>query len=660
MNRIIKFRSLIIFIILLVFGVQGLPQVAVERSKDKIVISGVTYYVHLVKKGETIYSISKAYGITTEELIKENPLAVSGLKEGQSIRIKADLVSFATPSQSAQYPATVRDESKFIYHKLQSGETIYFLSKTYSVSENEIIQSNPGIDINKLPLGYEIAIPRKEFMNEKQVFVHQDTKAYYHKVINGETMASIARQYRLTVRELRRANRDVRFPQVGDYLRIPGMKPQEEKPVLPVAADTVPVVTEDQVVYFEKPSEFTLVRNLTGSLDVAVLLPFYLPENSRHTDIDSSKSLKGKKIYKVLNRSDDWIYPRSVGFIEMYEGILLAADTLRALGLNINIHVYDIKSDTIGVTRLIQSGKLDKMDLIIGPVHSGNLSIVASYAGNLGIPVVSPVHLSNNSVLVNHSSLFMASSSLEVAQNAIARKMRDFYNCNLVLIHSDQNEESQDIDKFRNMILNELSSTMPFEEIRLKDMIFYSRSAFGNDSINRLSHALSERTGNVVIIASEDAPVMSESITDIHTLSRKFDIDVFGYPNMRYLDNFDHKICFDLGLMIYSPYWIDYTQKDVIQFNSDFRTKFLTEPSEMSYAWQGYDIGYYFLSGLAMYGKEFISHPEIHNPDLLHTEFNFQHRTNNDGFENQKLFLIRYSNNYDLELITDDEASFVK
>jgi hypothetical protein len=438
------------------------------------------------------------------------------------------------------------------------------------------------------------------------------------------------------------------------------MKPREEKAALPVIADTVSVVPEDKVVYLEKPSELNRIKSLSGTLDVAVLLPFYLPENSRLAENDSSKSLKGKKIYKMENHSDDWIYPRSLGFVEMYEGILLAADTLRAMGMNINIHTFDIKSDTLGVTRLIASGKLDHMDLIIGPVHTSNLSIVASYAGGLGIPVVSPVQLSNNTVLENHPLLFLASSSLEVAQKAIARKMRDFYNSNFVLIHSDPEEENQDISRFRNLILNELISIMPFEEIRLKEMIFYSRSVFGNDSINRLAHALSERTGNVVIIASEDAPVMSESITDIHTLSRKFDLTVFGYPNMRYLDNLDHKICFDLGLMIYSPYWIDYTQKDVLQFNSDFRTKFLTEPSEMSYAWQGYDIFYYFVSGLAIYGKEFLSHPEIHNPDLLHTEFDFRHKTNNDGFENQKLFLIRYSKDYDLELVTDDEGSMVK
>lgn len=640
---------------MLAVGTLARTQVPVERSRDKVVISGVTYYLHIVKKGETVYSISKAYGITSEELTRENPPAVNGLREGQSLRIPYMNVTTPPPAQSSTVSKTSRDESRFIYHRLQPGETIYFLSRKYSVSEQDIIQSNPGIDINKLPLGSEIAIPRIQLMNEKETFADQQAKGYYHKVLKGETMYSIARLYGVTVRELRRENRDMRFPQVGDYLRIPGMEAAREKEEaeVPVAADTVQLIQDGQVVYYDKPLEYTPVRNLSGTFDIAVLLPFYLPENSRRYEIDSSRTVKGKKVYQELSRSDDWIYPRSLGFVEMYEGILLAADTLRSLGLDINIHAFDVKSDTIEVIRLIRSGKLDNMDLVIGPVHSGNLAIVASYAGNRGIPVVSPVQLSSNSVLSNNPTLFMASSTLEVAQNAIARKISDYYNNNIVLIHSVTGDS--DIMRFRNMILNELSYKMPFEEIRLRDMVFYSRSVFGNDSINRLAHALSDRNDNIIIIASDDAPVMSESITDIHALSRKFSMKVFGYPGMRYLDNLDHKICFDLGLMIYSPYWIDYKRMDVIQFNSDFRARFLTQPSEMSYAWQGYDIVYYFLSGLAIHGKEFISHPEIHNPDLLHTEFDFRRKEINDGFENQRLFLIRYSNNYELELVNEEE-----
>ena len=53
-----------------------------------------------------------------------------------------------------------RDETRYIYHILLP-ETVYYLSKLYGVSENEIIAVNPGVDITKLPVNSEIAVPRK-------------------------------------------------------------------------------------------------------------------------------------------------------------------------------------------------------------------------------------------------------------------------------------------------------------------------------------------------------------------------------------------------------------------------------------------------------------------------------------------------------------------
>ena len=133
----------------------------VERSKDKVIISGIPYYVHLVKKGETAYSISRAYGITVEELTKENPPAVFGVNEGQALRIPVKTETEVQPVGNLPVKKQ-HDEINFVYHNLNRGETVYFLSKSYGVSENEIIQSNPGIDINKLSVGAEIAIPAKE------------------------------------------------------------------------------------------------------------------------------------------------------------------------------------------------------------------------------------------------------------------------------------------------------------------------------------------------------------------------------------------------------------------------------------------------------------------------------------------------------------------
>lgn len=656
MKNLLRYKISFLIILLLVTGQSILSQVAVERSRDRVVISGIPYFLHIVKKGETAYSISRAYGITTDELVKENPETATGLKDGQSLRIKVSMVDTAPISQQPSLPAVFKDESKYIYHVLQPGETLYRLSKTYNVTEDELIKSNPDIDISKLPVGYEIAIPKTGRPAVNHMASGQDPDAYYHKVTRGETMYSISRQYGVTVRELRRANGDTRFPQVGDYLKIPGKKPPERKIVIPEIVEEMPELPLKEIEYREKPSGYTAVSEMKGSFNIAVLLPFYLSENSKRNEIDSSKSVKGKKIYREINRSDDWIYPRSLGFVEMYEGMLLAADTLRALGLNIRMNVFDVGADSADARRLINSGRLDGMDLIIGPVHSGILSFVAGYAGSRGIPVISPVQLGNNLVLRNNPMLFMTTPSMDIAQAAIAEKLKEYQARNIVLIHSQIPEETVQVSGFRNLISARLDSAVPGEEIRVRNMAFVSRSSLKRDSANRLSYFLSDKTGNFVIVASEDSPVMSESLTDIHALARKYDVNVFGYPAMRYLDNLDHKICFDLGLMVYSPYWIDYSAPDVKRFETVFRKKFLTEPSETSYAWQGYDILYYFLSGLAIHGKDFLSHPEIHNPDLLHTEFDFSRNDTNDGFENHKLYLIRYSNNYELELIKESNT----
>lgn len=274
-------------------------QVVVERSKDKVIISGTTYYIHLVKKGETPYSISRAYGITVGELNKENPPALYGIKEGQTLRLPFREEQYLEQSKP-ELQKTQRDEARYIYHRLLPGETVYYLSKLYGVSEIEILEGNPGVDITKLPVNSEIAVPRKEFMTEKQEFSVQDSKYIFHKVEKGESFASIADKYGLTVRELRRENRNLRFPQVGDYLRIPLAKAKEPVEVqiaeTEVLTDTIPVIPSDSVIVFPRPVGYTPVRDLNGSFDVAVLLPLYVRDNARRSYIDSSRIVRGKPV----------------------------------------------------------------------------------------------------------------------------------------------------------------------------------------------------------------------------------------------------------------------------------------------------------------------------------------------------------------------------
>lgn len=636
----------------------AIAQVVVEKSTDKVIISGKQYYIHVVKKGETAYSISRAYGIKVDELTSENPSAVNGIKDGQSLRIPVISREPVTDTvKDNRKENTARDESKFIYHRLERGDTVFSLAKRYGVSEDDILQSNPGVEINKLSVGTEIAIPRRQFTTTPVTLDVRDKdqeKNYInYKVSKGETFSSIAEKFGLSVKELRRENKGVIFPKVDDYLKVPVAKVEPEQVKTNVVKDTVlaekPVITEQTLM----PVTRTIVGKLKGHFDVAVLMPFYFDENAQRTEIDSMQNLKGKTVKRVIQRPEQWILPESQTFLELYQGILIAADTLRSMGLDMNIHVFSIERDTNQVVDLIRSGKLDRMDLIIGPVYSGNLAAVADYASGKNIPVISPVPLRSSEPLKNRPYLYMVYPSLEVAQRAIAHRVADYYNGNFVFIHQDTARVDRSVSDFKSMIFSELSSKIAYENIKFKEFIFYNRSALSNDSINRLEHALSDKTDNIILIASEESPVMSETIMDLHTLSKKYTIRLVGYPAMREIDNLEPKYYFDMGIELYSPYWLDYNKPDVRSFLASYRGKFLTEPAENSFAWQGYDLTYYFITGLAMNGKEFLLNPGMHNPDLLESEYRFTRSSPDSGFENTRLFLIRYTNEMEVKLLDE-------
>ena len=75
-------------------------------------ISGVAYYVHQVKKSETSYSIAKTYGVTVEQINHENPPAVYGMKDGQTLRIPVNAGSDSNSEVAAPAKKT-HDDSKY-------------------------------------------------------------------------------------------------------------------------------------------------------------------------------------------------------------------------------------------------------------------------------------------------------------------------------------------------------------------------------------------------------------------------------------------------------------------------------------------------------------------------------------------------------------------
>ncbi|MFN2336379.1 MAG: LysM peptidoglycan-binding domain-containing protein, partial [Bacteroidales bacterium] len=78
--------------------------VPVEISKQKIASEGRVYYIHQVMKGQTLYSISRAYNVTVDQVSRENVLHDNGIQVGQMLRIPVNGGSQVAVTQTATKP----------------------------------------------------------------------------------------------------------------------------------------------------------------------------------------------------------------------------------------------------------------------------------------------------------------------------------------------------------------------------------------------------------------------------------------------------------------------------------------------------------------------------------------------------------------------------
>lgn len=617
-------------------------QVKVERSKSMVIIGGAAYYIHIVDSSQTLYSISKAYNVSSEVITRENPSAVYGIRIGQALKIPA--------VSEDQGEERRKDTERYYYHILQKGESVYSLSRKYDVEPDMIVEANPGIDIHDIPVGEELAIPRRQFRQQNQYFQTDEPGIILHRVEEGENYSSLSRKYNVSIRDIRRVNHGLLFPRPGNMIRIPSGEEEEEEQAAVV--DSL-IRSDEKLTYLfdGSPVDYTPVEDLDGKINVLLMLPLMLEENSQRSYIDSTEyDARGRKKYRVVKRDEEWIYPLSELFIEFYEGALLAVEALKQKGLDIELQVFDTMRDSSKVARFLETSRLRDIDLIVGPVYPGNLEQVASYARRYRIPIVSPLATHNTEVLRLNPYLFKVQPSKDVVEDAMAEEISNYYNYNLVMVHSDTAWSENLSGAFKDKIYRRLRLKVPFSNISLREVYFTSRSTY-SDTINIIEHALAADRPNLIILASDDKNIMSDVIINVHNLLRSYDIKMIGYPDIRWLENLDPKYFYELGLMMYTPNWVDYQQDDVREFLEKYSELFKMEPPVRSYAWQSYDIMYYFISGLAIHGSDFMYRPSMHKPDLLQVDYSFERTGLMNGFENERLYLLRYTPDLKVEFL---------
>lgn len=622
----------VFFLVGIFVNAQEAP-VIITRSKDKVVIEGKVYYIHVVKKGETLFSISKAYGVPQKEILIENPGASIDLQIDQAIKIPFMPEAEQTPV----------DKGEYIIHRVEQGQTLFSLSQSYQVKIEEIVALNPGVD-EVLRVGDNLRIPRRGFAPQREGFPPEDDRFHYHKVIKGETLYSLSQRYNVSIRDIRRANRKLIWGlKAGEFISIPKIPGfyDEDEDRLDLLADTLAIEkpVPDSLDFYElAPDPKCLEFNYFSHgrpYNIALFLPLFLernfPSETGSDEISASQ--------RSTSGSGTEISASTLPYLEFYEGARLAIDSLRKSGLSVNLYVWDSERNTTKLREILLSSEFRDIDLIVGPFFPEEVAIVSNYARQKQIPIVTPVS-TNKEFLISNPYLYQVKPSVLAELEQSSLFVTDFPASNFVIIHKNEPDELENVQRMKDYLFRHFSMKNEFNQVVIKEII-------ANDSLAiNLHQSLNRTDENFIVMVSRNQAFITDVMNRLNVLSNNYPISVFGMQDWQGYTNLDVEYFHNLKLHYSAPFYVDYTRPEVKKFLKDFRKLYKAEPSE--YGFLGFDIFYYFLNALKSFGPDFTTCLPYMKINLVQSDFMFRKLNKEGGFENHGLSIIRFNKDYSI------------
>ncbi|MCV2487162.1 LysM peptidoglycan-binding domain-containing protein [Flavobacterium sp. SH_e] len=150
--------------------------------------------------------------------------------------------------------------SKQQTHIVAPKETLFGLSKQYHVSVEAIQDANQEILANGLQIGQELIIPQNSDISKSEASVSLKTT---HQVVAKESLFSIARQYNVSVQDLENLNKEILINglQIGQTISIPNKRKTLD--------GRVRVINQETVFHVVQPKEtkFSIAKKYGISID---------------------------------------------------------------------------------------------------------------------------------------------------------------------------------------------------------------------------------------------------------------------------------------------------------------------------------------------------------------------------------------------------------
>ena len=585
----------------------------VTLSKEKVKIDGKIFYSHIVLEKQTLYSISKAYEVSTEEIYKYNPtLKETGLKKNSIILIPVQDAANRTAANSSIDKTETNHQKEDVQKKEFAPRNATTEARN---AEQQSVESE-----GKASRMREIsrATDAKEQKTNQENFSkpgkdRQKKKGRIHTVKWYEDLETIADKYGVTVEAIMKAN------------NLTGRKLTNRQKLTIPSAEEMETLLEESKVATEHSSRQEYENIKTDSIAKG---------NEKAEEIFHKNLFRKDRtdVTLVLPLKADG-YTCSRNNMDFYAGVLIAVQELGEKGMNINLRVNDLSDHNNAVT----ADMLGESDVVIGPVSSGHISNMLNLAAG-NCQIVSPLDPRTEQLAHSNWNLIQVPTPHKILYRELAEwiKKENGGSDSIIFITEKAARDTETYSMMRSAADSAGLSYNTFSYSILE----------GRNILEPLSALMTDKGMNRFVVASESEAFVNDVVRNLNLLiHNKYNVTLYAPGKIRNFETMEVENLHNTNLHICIGYDIDYNDQQVRNFLMKFRALYNAEPSQ--FAFQGYDIANYYIRLCHKYGRRWAETLDRNDEEMLQSTFKFR-RIENGGWVNEGVRKIVYGKDWSI------------
>jgi ABC-type branched-subunit amino acid transport system substrate-binding protein len=351
---------------------------------------------------------------------------------------------------------------------------------------------------------------------------------------------------------------------------------------------------------------FQSIAQNKSLIKIALLMPFCAEEinqNSNHKNADLGNACR-----------------------EYYQGLLIAADSLKSAGYNIEITIFDTDRDTVKFKKILMSEAVQYADFIIGPVIKEGQLMMQNFKNKKNAFHLSPL-FTFTKTKINDERVISAYPDLTFYADYFVNYLNKNSSVGniIVLVGKDVSDKS-----LANYLKQIVKPELPLK-VKQIDL----------SKVTDIYKNLSKESDNYIFIASDDENQINAALKIIADTSNTYKMNTFSLRKILDFNIINTEYWLKSNLHIISPFYVDYKDLLTKKFIETYRIYYETEPNE--FAFVGYDQLITTVSTFALTNGSFKDLNKMAPHSLLANRYLLKEKNNSSGLQNSYLHILKYT-----------------